>query len=257
MSHHTHNFRWGLTLGAHCLPTLMLALLMLGGCSDRSDSKPAQAPVPLGHGVIEGRIAFKGTPPKLSPARDAMCGSTKEKITDESVVINPNGTLKNVLVYLKDAPPAGKGADRSPVVLDQVGCVYKPHMIALQTGQTLHVLNSDPTIHNVHVTSSRNPAKNIAMPSDKDTYDFSFDQPEIFTIKCDVHPWMVCHVGVFPNPFFAVTDDTGAFTIKDIPAGTYTLVAHQERLGDMEQTITVTDAAPAKATFTYAPPGEK
>lgn len=257
MFRHAYNLRSGLNLRGCGLLALVLALLIAGGCSDRSDSPPAQASVPLGHGIIEGRIAFEGTPPKLSPIRDVVCGSTQEKVPDESVVINPNGTLKNVLVYLKDAPPAGKGADRPLVVLDQVGCVYKPHMIALQTGQTLHVLNSDPTIHNVHITSSRNPAKNIAMPSDKDTYDFSFDQPEIFTIKCDVHPWMVCHVGVFDNPFFAVTDESGVFTIKDIPAGTYTLVAHQERLGDMEQTITVTDATPAKATFTYAPPGEK
>jgi hypothetical protein len=95
------------------------------------------------------------------------------------------------------------------------------------------------------------------MPSQEDKQDVRFAKPEIITVKCDVHPWMTSYVGVFQNPFFAVTDATGAFTIKDIPPGTYTLVAHHERFGDQEQKITVSDGTPAKADFTYAPPKSK
>jgi plastocyanin len=230
------------------------AVLTIGGCSDHSDSGGSQAPVALGNGVIKGKVVFEGKAPKPTFFKDTLCGTSHAKIPDESVLVNSNGTLRNVLVYLKDAPPAGDGTKRPTVLLDQIGCRYIPHVVALQTGQTLHVLNSDPTIHNVHVEGHANPASNIPMPNQDDKHDFTFSKPEIITVKCDVHPWMRSYVGVFQNPFFAVTDATGAFTIKDIPDGTYTLVAHHERFGDKEQKITIKDGKPVTVSLTFAAP---
>ncbi len=237
------------------VPTALLVSVALSGCG-KSSSKSAQAPVALGDGVIQGVVDFSGKPPERKLLKkDAECGKQTMDIYDDSVLVGPDGGLKNVIVYLKDAPPAGDGSTRSPVLLDQVGCAYNPRVVALQTGQPLHVINGDNIIHNVHTDSTKNPPVNLAMPNGQSKYDLTFSKPEIFAAKCDVHPWMKGWIGVFPNPFFAVTDSKGHFTIKQVPPGTYTLVAHHERFGDLEQKITIPSSnAPVEAKFTYKAP---
>jgi plastocyanin len=237
------------------IPTALLLTVALAGCG-KSKSGSSKAAVPLGDGVIEGSVVFSGKPPaRKILKKDAECGQQKMDVYDDAVLVGSDGGLKNVIVYLKDAPPAGDGTTRPPVLLDQVGCAYSPRVVALQTGQTLHVINGDNIIHNVHTESTKNPPINLAMPNGQSKYDLTFAKPEIFPIKCDVHSWMQGWIGVFPNPFFAVTDRKGHFTIKQLPPGTYTLVAHHERYGDLEQKITIPAAnTPVQAKFTYKAP---
>lgn len=248
------------------MPLLAAALAI--GC-DRDDHAPDSAPagqhpsaapapakaVTLGSGTISGRVLAPGFSPS-APITADFCtdmAHAPQLARAEQLVVNPNHTLRNVLVYLKDvqAPlPTGSQA----VLLDQVHCRYVPRVIALQTGQTLTVHSSDNTLHNVHFLTQSNPAVNIGMTQAGASKDFTFKNPERFDVKCDVHPWMLAHVAVFPHPFFAVTGEDGTFTIRNVPAGTYQIAAWQERLDPQEQTITVTDAQTATLDFTFKPP---
>jgi hypothetical protein len=82
----------------------------------------------------------------------------------------------------------------------------------------------------------------------------TFKAPEIFEIKCDVHPWMDAEIGVFDHPYFAVTDSDGTFTISNIPPGQYTLISRHERYGELTQSVTIADKRTTTATFKYQPP---
>jgi plastocyanin len=225
-------------------------LILLAGCgkSDQSTS-PAPHAAPLGTATIHGQVFFDAPAPEMKVVSPPDFWT---KVTDQSVLVNSNGTLKNVMVYLKDAP-AGEGGG-PPVVLDQHDAQYVPHVIVLQVGQPLMVRNSDEHMHNVHINSTVNPQQNFAMMDPGGHDPITFLAPEIFEIKCDVHPWMVCEVGVFDHPWFAVTGDDGSFVLKNVPAGTYTLVARHERYGELSQSVTVTDKQTLETTFRYKQP---
>ena len=205
--------------------------------------------VPMGKGVIRGQAKIVGwnQPVKML---DANMNGRKMKVPDESVVVNANGTLRNVVVYVADAP-ACRGDISKPVVLDQEGCRYVPHVVALQAGQTLRVKNSDPAPHNVNVISKANPAENLPMP-DPGYRDLVYHVPEIMHTKCDIHPWMSAYIAVFDHPFFAVTGDDGSFEISGLPAGRYKLVAWHEWFPQLAQELTVSDDRPAEASFTFS-----
>jgi len=138
-------------------------------------------------------------------------------------------------------------------LLDQANCQYVPHVVALRTGQRLSIRSSDDTLHNVHGQPSDNPAFNFAEVAAGTSHDLTFSEPEIFRIKCDVHPWMNACVGVFENDCFALTGDDGSFEIHGVPAGDYTLIAWHEHYDTLRQTVTVSDDKPVTADFTYGP----
>ena len=152
-----------------------------------------------GIGIIRGRVLLRGNLPQLQPfpVNSSMdCARLHQNgLVDESVVINPNETLRNVVVHLQ-TPILFDGRNREPAVLDQVRCQYVPHVVALQTGQTLRIRSSDPFLHNVSLTCTDNPAKNFAFPNEG-SRDVQFGAPEIFKTRCDVHPWMSAWVCVF------------------------------------------------------------
>jgi hypothetical protein len=119
-------------------------------------------------------------------------------------------------------------------------------------GQSLDILNSDPTLHNIHALPEKNDAFNLGMPVQGMKYTKKFDKPEVMIrIKCDVHGWMGAYCGVLPHPFFAVSAADGSFMIKDLPAGTYTIEAWHEKLGTQTQQITVGDKESKAANFTF------
>ena len=182
-------------------------------------------------GTIQGNVKFIGGAPKPKPLKlSAECGSLSKKAhMSESLVVN-DGNLANVLVWVeykgKVTPP------KTTVVLDQVGCVYSPHVIGIQSGQELLIKNSDPVLHNIHSMPKTNKSFNFAMPAVVKEKKAKFDKSEApFYIKCDVHPWMKSWVGVFDHPYYAVTDSKGNFTIENVPAGKYEVVAWQEKFG--------------------------
>lgn len=192
---------------------------------------------------ITGVITFKGTPPAEVPytplMQDPTCGPLyKTTPTTHFYVVGKNGELADVVVSLEDANGkdiTGKstGASQPAAVLDQKGCLYTPTILAVQTGQKIIVKNSDPCLHNVHTTSKAgNPEHNDAqMPGGADL-TYTFPKPEMFMkFQCDVHPWMFAWASIFDNPYYAISGKDGKFTIKNVPPGTYTIVADHRKLG--------------------------
>jgi plastocyanin len=141
----------------------------------------------------------------------------------------------------------------APVVLDQKGCQYVPHVFGVRVGQPVEVRNSDPTLHNVHAIPQTNGEFNQGMPLQGMTLDQTFTAPEIgVPFKCDVHGWMSSYAGIVAHPYFAVTDASGAFALPDLPAGTYTLEVWHEKLGTRTQSITIQPKQTTDAAFTFS-----
>jgi plastocyanin len=176
------------------------------------------------------------------------------------LVLGPGNAMANVVVRVVSGLPAGKSypAPTTPITMDQVGCQYIPHVIGLQVGQPLKVLNNDGVLHNVHALPKINKPFNMAMPPTRKEATETFTKEEgMFVIKCDVHPWMQSYVGVFSHPFFAVTGADGKYTIKDLPAGTYEIEAWHERLGTQKSKVTVGASDTQTAGFKFSPPAGK
>ena len=236
-------------MGADLAATLVALLsLFAAGCNKSSPSvASAQPAAPTGSGQITGTVFFDGTPPQPKIVSPPSCWVM---VPDDTVVVNSNGTLKNVMVYLKDAPPGDGGGP--PVILDQHNAQYNPKVVCLQVGQPLIVRNSDPQIHNVHIHSTVNQEQNFGMINEGQHDPIVFSAPEFFKIGCDVHPWMDAEVGVFDHPYFAVTGDDGTFTLRSVPPGHYTLQARHELYGVLSQPIDVADQQTTKADFRFA-----
>jgi hypothetical protein len=232
---------------------VLLAGIALFGCdvaSEATESTAAPPRVISGTGVIRGTVKFTGTAPAMRTIH-VPCNDGHKEVVEESVVVNDNGTLRNVFVYLEDAPPSAVPADaKAPPLLDQVDCRYVPHAIGVQVGQELLVRSSDPTLHNVHALASANRAVNLSMTGAGQEKSIGFEKREFIPVKCDVHPWMLAYVGVFDNPWFAVTDESGSFEITAVPAGAFKLVTWHERYGKLEQSIEV-DGGPIDVTLEY------
>jgi plastocyanin len=215
---------------------------------------PTENPVdPATAGSIAGRVTFAGTAPVLPVLRmdsDPNCAQQGSTAPAESIVLGSDGTLQNVFVYVKD----GLGSLRFPVpstaiVLDQKGCRYVPHVFGAQVGQRVEIVNSDPTLHNIHAVPMRNREFNTGQPIPGMKHTHQFTAREVMVpFKCDVHPWMHAYIGVLDHPFFAVTSANGSFELKGLPPGTYTVEAWHETLGAQTQMVTIG----AKETGTVA-----
>jgi len=206
---------------------------------------------------VTGKIAFKGTPPKATKIKmnaDQNCvAANPTDVFSESVVVNGNNTLKNVFIYVKTGLE-GKTfpTPTKPVVLDQHGCKYIPHVMGAMVNQPFEIRNSDATLHNIHAMPKKSAQFNVGMPKKDMITTKKFDKPEVAVrVKCDVHPWMSAYVGVTNHPYFAVSDDKGTFEIKDLPAGKYTFEAWHEKLGTQTQEVTVADGKPTNLEFTF------
>ena len=214
-------------------------------------------------GEIKGRVKFIGKGPKAKRIRmdaDPVCAAShKEAARAESFIVDSNGNLANVIVYLKGVKYDGK-APSNEVIIDQKGCVYSPHVLGVQAGQPVKILNSDATMHNIHGLPKVNKEFNFGMPKSLKEKSIVFDKSEdVFVIKCDVHPWMKSYTQVFDHPYFAVSGTDGSFSIPNVPDGTYEAVAWQERLGDknkLTQSVTVKGGV-AELNFNFERPKKK
>jgi plastocyanin len=213
---------------------------------------------------ITGTVTFAGKAPNLKPlSMDADPACAKKHsgpVPNEMLVLGSGNTMGNIMVWVSKGLPAGKTwpAPKTPVVLDQKGCIYVPHVMGIMVGQPYRILNSDGVLHNVHALPKINKGFNRAMPPTLKEASASFDKPEdIFQIKCDVHPWMNAYVGVFTHPFFSVTGKEGKFNISGLDAGTYTITAWHERLGTQTATVTVGANETKTQDLKFTTPGAK
>ena len=201
-------------------------------------------------GSVKGTTTFKGDPLKrkvIKMAADPACVSAnngKAVGTEKVIVGKPDAkqirTIRNVIVYVKSVPSGlTQATPEASVTIDQKGCRYRPHVLTIQIGQTLAVLNSDATLHNIHGLPKKNAEFNFGQPRAGMKKTMVFKKAEIFRVKCDVHPWMGAYIGVFDHPFHTVSDKVGNYKIDGLPAGDYEIIAWHEVYGEFKQKVTV------------------
>jgi hypothetical protein len=205
-------------------------------------------------GSITGTVKYGGTaekPKSVEVTKDKeVCGLKPH--FEEDLIVDSGGGIANAVVYIADAKAEPKP---ETVDFDQKGCDYVPHVLAFPAGSTVKIKNDDGILHNIHSYSTDNPAFNIAQPKFKKVVDVKVDKPELIKVSCDAHGWMHGWWFSSANPYFAVTDDKGSYTIKDVPPGDYTVTIWQEKLGKDEQKVTVKAGAPTTLDVTMKPKG--
>jgi plastocyanin len=213
---------------------------------------------------VSGTITFDGKAPALKPLSmdaDPACAKMHSKpAPSEMLVLGTGNTMANIMVYVSKGLPEGKTwpAPKTPVVLDQKGCAYVPHVMGIMVGQAYRILNSDGILHNLHALPKINSGFNKPMPATLKETSATFAKPEpLFPIKCDVHPWMQAYIGVYTHPFFSVTGTDGKFTISGLDPGTYEITAWHERLGTQTASVTVGASDTKTQNFKFAMPAAK
>jgi plastocyanin len=220
--------------------------------------------VAIAASTVTGTVTFDGKAPTLKPlAMDADPACAKKHsgpVANEMLVLGSGNTMGNILVFVSKGLPAGKTwpVPKTPVTLDQHGCLYKPHVMGIMVGQTYKILNSDGVLHNIHTLPKVNPAFNKGMPPTLKEATTVFNKPEdVFHIKCDVHPWMSAYMAVFTHPFFSSTGADGKFTISGLDPGTYEITAWHERLGTQTASVTVGGSDTKTQNFKFTMPAKK
>ena len=251
------------------LSFLLAATLVvtMTGCGKKPEESESGTPASAAPGKtvdpstaceLTGLVTLNGAAPKMKAidmSQEPACASQHSTpALAENVVTGDNGALANVIVYVSSGldgytftPPS------SPARIEQKGCLYHPHVLALQSGQTLEVVNSDPTTHNVHPEPQANREWNESQPPGASPIDKVFARPEVaIPVECNVHPWMRAYIGVFDNPYFQVTGKDGAFDLKNLPPGTYTVIAWHEQYGaSAPQTVTIGPKGSKAVNFVF------
>jgi plastocyanin len=249
---------------AACAAAAALVIACGGGSQNQQQnsttaatSAPAAVEVDLATAAtVTGKVKFEGTPPAAQPIKlssDPYCQKTNPGLATETEVVGADGGVGNVFVYVKDGLGSRTFATPSQaVVLDQKGCHYTPHVLGIQVGQPLQIVNSDDTLHNVHGLPKVNKEFNQGQPIQGMKMTHTFSTKEVMVpFKCDVHGWMNAWIGVLDHPYYAVTSADGSFSLKGLPPGTYTVEAWHEKLGTQTQTVTVAEKESKDVQFTF------
>ena len=206
---------------------------------------------------VSGTVTFDGVPPKPKAINmNAVPDCAKQHndpVYEENWVVGANNEVKNCVIYVKDGAKLGGQAKTDPVVLDQKGCIYSPHVVVAMVGQELKARNSDSFLHNVHGLAKDNQEFNF--PQQQQGQENKIDGTkavETYMVKCDVHPWMKAWVVVLDHPFFAVTGDDGTFKIPGLKDGKYTLICWHEPALVQEKEVEVKNGS-ATVDFKVAP----
>jgi plastocyanin len=230
------------------------ALAVLGGAVTFATARGAAVPPQAGYtvqpapgGTIQGKLLWVGKPvkpEKLSVTEDrSACGNMKEIYPIEV----EQGGVAGAVVWIDDISH-GKAFAFPKAVVDQKKCMFLPHVVLMQPGQ-VEMLNSDPVTHNVHVYAHFNRTSNHMMAAGSSPVELTLMRPETVMVRCDIHPWMQGYIVVAKNPYYVVSQSGGAFTLTDVPAGTYHLKVWQQKLGTKDQQITVQAGKTTTVTF--------
>lgn len=202
-------------------------------------------------GTISGQVLFDGRPPKprvVTVAQDReVCGA---KVGKEDLIVN-NGGIQNAVVSITSVGQTTEEFTLDKAVFDQRGCRFVPHVLVMAPGNVTF-LNSDGILHNVHVHGKKNPPRNEAMPRIRRRLIMELNEPEIIPIRCDAHPWMSAYAVVAEHPYYAVTDESGSFTLDKVPPGDHIIDVWHEVLGRTTQEVTVDPGETAKVVFTFS-----
>jgi plastocyanin len=235
--------------------TLLTLALLAAICATTRHSLYAARPDTTG-AAVRGVVRFNGkasSAKPLSMAADPVCAKEHPSpVMVQDIVVDTRGDLQNVVVFVADGlgdrtfePPA------QPVMVEQKGCLYQPHVVAVRANQTLELVNDDATSHNIHPLPANNREWNKAEPPGSKMEE-TFAREEVgIPVKCNVHPWMRGYIAVFKHPYFAVTSEDGSFDLENLPPGTYTIKAWHEKLGTASQTVTVAGNETKEISFVF------
>jgi hypothetical protein len=241
------------------LGLLFIALAGCGGGGSTACDAP-RTPTPLDEattGTISGAVTFTGTPPTMAPLRmSGECTAQHKTAVTVGDALVHDGKVENAFVYIKDglgdrvfAVPA------APVLIDQVGCLYRPHVVGAQTCQAITFRNSDSFLHNVHGTPKVSSQWNFSMAVKGSMRTIKPEKPEVpVEVRCDVHPWMRAWIGVVDHPYFAVTGSDGEFSLRNVPPGDYVVASWLERFGARETRVTLGAKDTKDVSFAYTAP---
>jgi plastocyanin len=243
---------------------IAVLVVLAAGCSDErsgpgaptaakgqahaSERAASVSPPPGNTGTIEARVTYAGAPlvETIKINKDVkVCG---REATIERIVVGDDHGLANAVVSVAGFEGPAATPDRPQ--LDQRGCQFRPHVIAMQPGD-VEVVNSDGVLHNLHTYSDRDEQVNRAQPKFKKVMTVSFDKPDIVKATCDVHSWMRAWIVVLATPYFGVTDTHGVTRLAGVPAGTHTVEVWQEELGRRSQDVTVTPGQTTSVVFEF------
>jgi Carboxypeptidase regulatory-like domain len=241
---------------SHKLAAMTLALLVLALAfliSTRNVSAAAE-------GKITGTVKLDGTAPHMKGidmSKDPYCVKQHQNNPAhlENIVVGQGGGLENVVLYVSEGltgAAAGATPSREPT-FDQKNCVYTPHVLAMDVNEKFKVITSDQTTHNIHPLPNAmtgNIPWNKSQPPGAPPIETSWKAEEMIPVKCNIHPWMHGYFVVVKGPY-ATTDESGSYTINDVPPGNYTVTAWQEEYGKQTQKVTVAAGKPGTANFTF------
>lgn len=229
-------------------------LLFTAGLALLGSQLGAGSPALPAGGTISGKVTYTGTPPKMKPidmAKEPSCAKQHATpVMTENVATGPGNALEYVVVYIS----AGDTPGPAPTALaryDQKGCQYLPHILPMQAGQVLQIFNDDQTSHNIHPLAKVNPEWNKSQPAGSAPIDTKYEKPEFIPVKCNIHPWMHGYFVVLNTSHYAVTGQDGAFNLKGLPPGKYTVSAWQEQYGTQTEEVTIGTGETKVVNFTF------
>jgi hypothetical protein len=206
---------------------------------------------------LSGKVTLNGTLPKLKPpdlSKEPACAQmhAANPLVPESLIVGPDNTVRNVVVYISGGAPYPGPVPSTPVLFDQQGCQYTTHVLAFRAGQEVKISNSDPLSHNIHPLAKVNREWNKIQPARTPPFAYAYENEEFIPVKCNLHPWMQGYFAVLRTPYFSVTGDDGSFVLSDLPPGRYTITAWHETLGTQSQEIEIKSSGePQTLNFTF------
>ncbi|MGA9390499.1 MAG: carboxypeptidase regulatory-like domain-containing protein [Candidatus Sulfotelmatobacter sp.] len=237
--------------------TAMLSAILLLGCGALLLNQNVNA---AGEGKISGTVKLSGTAPHMrgiDMSKDPYCVKVHASSPAhmENVVVGSDGGLEYVVLYISEGLTGGAltAVPSEEPVFDQKGCMYTPHVLAMDVNQKFKVTTSDQTTHNIHPNPNPmtgNIPWNQSQPPGAAPIEKSWKAPEMIPVQCNIHPWMHGYFSVVKGPY-ATTDASGAYTINNVPPGSYTVTAWQEDLGTQTAKVTVAAGGTGSADFTF------